>query len=194
MLSAIIRTHNTFEGQHPGEKVFILIRRHWYILLSTSIAHFMLLLLPFVIYVFLKNEIASLRLVSLYFLITSGYLLIWWYSLAYAVSMYLLNTWVVTDHRILTSEQNGFFDHTTTEVPLNKIQNVSANVRGAIGTFLNFGDVEIETASTEGRFILPQVPGAYSIKDLIARNVTIYAQQHKDNQEIHINPTPATIP
>ena len=185
MLDIITRTKNTFTGQRPGERVILVLRRHWYILASTIIAHSLLLLLPALVYIFARSYIARTGLTSLYALVVMIYVLIWWYSLAYAVTMYLLNVWVVTDHRIVTSEQHGFFNHIAAELSLGKVQNTSAAVTGVIATMFNFGDVEIETASEGGRFIFQKIPAAYSVKDIIMRSASEYTQQHQNNQEPH---------
>jgi len=55
------------------------------------------------------------------------------------------------------------------ELELEKIQDVTTDVRGVIPTFLNYGNLLIQTAGERERFIFRNVPDPYEIKDTIMK-------------------------
>jgi hypothetical protein len=95
------------------------------------------------------------------------YLLLLWFIIFYALTMYTLDYWIVTDERIIDNKQNGFFDRTISELDLSSIQDVKVNLTGLIPTFLNFGYVEIQTAARDKHFIFEDVPKPQDVKDIV---------------------------
>jgi len=184
-LQSLTTTHNTFEGKKSYEQVKLLLYRHWFILLEKVFAFIFLAILPLILYVFGGEYIARSELTSLFWFVIVLYYLLWWYGLFYAITMYLLDTWVVTDHRILDSEQHGFFSRIVSEVNLAKIQDISVRIRGPVSTFLNFGDISIQTAGTKERFTFKQVPDPRLIKDTIMAEHNAYLAAHKNGREVH---------
>ena len=65
---------------------------------------------------------------------------------------YYLDTWIVTNERIINIEQHGLFNRVASEMHISLVQDVSAEIRGALHTFLNYGDVHIQTAGSAKRF------------------------------------------
>jgi len=82
---------------------------------------------------------------------------------------YYLDVWIVTNLRIVNIEQKGLFSRTVSELELSRIQDVTTEVLGMIPTFLNYGDVFIQTAAEQERFLFRQVPDPYGIKDQIMK-------------------------
>ena len=64
-------------------------------------------------------------------------------------------------------DQKGLFSRVVSELELEKIQDVTTDVRGMIPTFLNFGDLFVQTAAEQVRFRFHNVPDPYAVKDLI---------------------------
>ena len=186
MLYGIFRNSNyTFEGMRPYENVIALLYRHWFTLFGKLLAYLVLAFLPFIVRYFAIGYVMSLGLDNIFSFLTSIYFLFWWTGLFYAITMYLLDTWIVTDHRLLDNEQHGFFSRTLSEMNLSKIQDVSVEVKGLIPTFLNYGNLEIQTAGTEPKFILKQIPNPAGIKSKIIETSNNYTLQHKENIEVH---------
>lgn len=99
--------------------------------------------------------------------------------------MYLLDIWIVTDHRIIDSEQHGFFKRTVAELSLSKIQDISVEISGLIPTFLDYGNLEIQTAGTENKFMFKQIPHPNEVKDIIMNLHNEFLRIHKDGIEVH---------
>ncbi len=184
-LEYLLITENTFEGKHSYENVKHLLYRHWYVLVEKLVAFAFFALLPFIVYLLIGRYLEGTGLISLFAFLVSVYALVWWYGLFYAITMYLLDTWIVTDHRIVDSEQQGFFRRTVSELNLSKIQDITVRIRGPIPTFLDFGDLIIQTAGTAERFHFKQIPNPKAVKDAIMEAHNEYMKIHKDGREIH---------
>jgi len=180
-------TKYSFEGKHNYEVVIVLLYRHWFVLFTRAIAFVLLALLPLVINIFAHSWFAAYNLTDLFRLLLIIYYLIWWYSFFYTVTMYLLDTWVITDHRVIDSEQHGFFNRTVAELNLKQIEDISTRVEGFFNTLLNFGDLEIQTAGTEPKFVFKEIPNPVGIKDLITQAHNRYMASHPHDIETHEN-------
>lgn len=152
-----------FPTQRPNERVVLLLRRHWTVLaVDITQTVFMLIMPPIVLsvilivfeYSFLPGTIAYITFVlgmSLYYLFAFlGYF--------HNFIDYHLDVWVVTDQRIVSVEQDGLFRRTTSELNIVKVQDVTSTIKGKVETFLDYGDVFIQTAGQQERFIFEQVP------------------------------------
>lgn len=159
-----------FSGQKPGEQILLIMRRHWFdVFLSLSSVLVMLFILlgsyvvlPILfpvlrqalfapVFAFLENLFA-LALFILFFLI--------WID-------YYFDIWIITNKRIVNVEQNGLFSREVSELELENIQDITTEVLGIIPTFLNYGNVYVQTAAEKTRFVFENVPDPYGAKDLI---------------------------
>ena len=184
-LEIFTKTHNTFEGQRPYEHTVVLLHRHWYILVIKLIGYLLIALIPIVAYPFLFNLIIFDYFWNLYFVVVMGFYLIWWYSLFYMITMYLLDTWIITNHRVIDSEQHGFFNRTVAELSLAKIQDVSTKVNGSLATWLKFGELDIQTAGAKEKFSFKQIPNPLAVKDQLMRAHNDFVAEHPQGVEIH---------
>ena len=98
---------------------------------------------------------------------------------------YRLDTWIITNERIIDMQQLGLFDRVISELNINKVQDVTAEVHGQIQTFLDYGNVYIQTAGVQERFIFYSVPHPEEVARLIIQ-VNDMAM-NKLNATQHIN-------
>ncbi|MCL2451838.1 PH domain-containing protein [Candidatus Saccharibacteria bacterium] len=127
-----------FSGQHAGEKVLFVFRRHivavrkgFYGLLIT----FVLGSLPFLIW----SSNSNLLWVSLGGLIL-GLLIFLYHLMGWYFSVY-----IVTNERIRQLTQKSIFGHSVIDLSLSKVQNISYNIPGMAGDILNFGTIVLQT-------------------------------------------------
>jgi uncharacterized membrane protein YdbT with pleckstrin-like domain len=75
----------------------------------------------------------------------------------------------VTEKRIIDVQQKQFFDREISNLPFDKIQDVTVDIHGLIPTMLNFGTVEVETASKEddGDFVMRAVRDPDNVRRVI---------------------------
>ena len=169
MAFSLFVSQKTFKGQLPREETILLIRRHWFVLTLPIFFIFLLALLPFLIYFFIKNFNWYPLFSSLFWFLTMIYFLILWLLFIYNLMIYLLTAMIVTNKRIIRIEQKGFFNYESATVKLERIQDISLNIKGFFPTFLNFGDLEIQTAGALVKFTFRDLPNPQKIKETIMR-------------------------
>ncbi len=158
---------NSFEGQLSGEKTVLATRKHWFVLFFSFWAFIFLSLLPFLIYFFINNFTWYPIISPLFWFLVVLYFLFLWVLLFYSIMLYILTCAIVTNKRLIRVETKGFFKYERAEAELNKIQDISVKIEGIFPAFLNFGDMEIQTAGTLVKFTFPQLPNPQKIKEII---------------------------
>ncbi|MBI4837041.1 MAG: PH domain-containing protein [Candidatus Portnoybacteria bacterium] len=158
---------HTFEKQLPEETTILLTRKHWISFYFPFAIIVILILLPFILSVIISSFSWYKTISPFYWFIVTTYLLILWHLIFYNVMIYMLNTVVVTNRRIIENQQLGFFKHTVSEMALNRIQDITVSVFGVVAEFLKFGDIEIQTAGEEKKFFFHLLPNPRAIKDMI---------------------------
>ncbi len=160
-------------GQHDGETTLLFLRRHWFVFFLNALMFLVLTLLPLIIFAIVPEAVASLFKVGIWnglltmFMVTY-YLLMWLFFFA-ALIDYYLDIWIVTDKCIIDIQQLGLFKHVVAEQKLIKIQDITTTVKGIFPTFLNYGDVNIQTAGEEERFVFQQVPNPEEVRKVIMK-------------------------
>ena len=162
-----------------GEKIILLLRRHYFIILAKIILWAIAAVLPLTFYSILGDVLAesfSNDLFSpLVVLFTSIYYLYIWLFAFYSFVDYYLDVWIVTNNRIINIEQKGLFARTVSEQELYRIQDVTSELKGFFSTTLNFGTVYVQTAGEKERFIFKQIPAPYEV----ARKITKIVEKNK---------------
>lgn len=194
MFSFLTTTEYTFEGKKSYETVLLLLHRHWFVLLMKLIVFLFLALIPLMLRILISYTNIVLPFSDYYLLVTAIYYLFWWYGLFYAITMYLLDIWIVTDHRIIDSEQHGFFRRIVAELHLSKIQDISVDISGVIPTFLDYGNLEVQTAGTSEKFFFKQIPHPNQVKDIIMEAHNQFIRIHPNDVEVHEAPGSVIIP
>lgn len=169
-------------NQKPGEKTILFLRRHWSSLLKILAITAAALLAPVVVIWLLgqvspglldrpaQNAIASV-FISIYYLSVLTFFFQEFVD-------YYLDTWIVTNERIINIEQHGLFNRVASELHLAVIQDISAEVVGPLHTFLDFGDVHVQTAGSANRFHFKDIPRPERVRETILRLSEADKQRH----------------
>ncbi|KKP98031.1 MAG: hypothetical protein US71_C0013G0012 [Parcubacteria group bacterium GW2011_GWD2_38_12] len=158
-----------------NEHIISVSRRHWWILAEKLIAVLFLFFVPVVIYSswgFLVNqsivsqEISELINPFLFLVISLFYTFLWFYFCLLFVDYYL-DVWIITNMRILDIEQKSLFNREVSECYLSKIQDVTVETKGILPTFLNYGDLHVQTAAEKREFLFREIDNPNKIKNII---------------------------
>jgi hypothetical protein len=177
-----------FHGQHSGEIIITIIRRHWF---NISEQYFIIIGVLFLMF-------ASLQLLPMYFSTSNELpvfffiesflaIIIWLYAFIIWIDFYF-DVWIITNERIVNIEQKALFIRTTSELKFDKIQDISIEIVGLIPTILNFGDVHVQTAGNTERFLFHKVPDPQKIKSLIMNMQTMTINKHEAEAIHRISP------
>lgn len=170
MIHAFHRFH--FAGQRENEEVLEIIHRHWFDILSRFLFILFfsfLLFIGFVLLFFLFPDFLDTTQKQFFiFIENTFFIFIWLFGFLTWIDYYF-DTWIITNQRIVNIEQKGLFDRHISELNFRNIQDVTTSVDGILPTVLNFGDVSIQTAAEEERFLFRMVPDPYRVKDIIMK-------------------------
>lgn len=146
----------------PDEKLVFFLRRHPITLITVIFGYLLLLASPFLIIgyfrTFQPELVLSASVQALLVFGGSAFFLFAWLFLFQLFLDYYLDSWIVTNKRILNIEQNGLFGRVVSELRLYRIQDVTAMVNGFAKTMFNYGEVEIQTAGERERFMFEEIP------------------------------------
>lgn len=185
-----------FKGQKEGESILLVVHRHWFDILS----QFFVVTVLFIVFLALffyapyffpyLDEFYGQKLFLFFQSIFLVFL--WFFSFILWVDYYF-DVWIVTNERVVNIEQKGLFSRDVSELQLENIQDITVEVLGIIPTFLNYGNLFIQTAAERERFLFRHVTNPYAIKDLIMNLQKKWEKREKReisdliNRQIHKN-------
>ena len=158
-----------YKFQEKDEKIVLFLRRHFFTNVGWLIMTLCLALVPIFAFSFFVFEFVPL---SFRF---TGFIA--WYLLTFAFAFERFLSWffnvnIVTDKRIIDVNFPSILYKDISEAKLDNIQDVSSKTGGFARSFLNYGDVLIQTAGTLPEFSFEAIPFpdkvAEIINDLIA--------------------------
>lgn len=161
----------SFGEQEKGEEVVLLLRKHPFVVLLPLSTFGFIGLVPILLFVvFYSYIINSSFFLAFLFLLSVCYLVLWLFAF-YSLTIYTLNTVIVTDKRIIDNNQHGFFNRQVSELHLYRVQDITVHTQGVIKTVLRYGDVIVQTAASDKQFIFHQVPEPEKVKNIIMKTV-----------------------
>ena len=189
-----------FPTKRSDEHLIILIRRHWIEWVRFLARLIVMNLFPVVvtgIMIFGFNwefNTDGPLYVLIVFSLALYYLFIWLMYFHEFID-YRLDLWILTDQRIINIEQEGLFSRTISELNIARVQDVTSEVHGHIQTLLDYGNVYVQTAGEQQRFIFENVPHPEEISRLVVRAndaATKKLQAETNNQPPRPNEQPTT--
>ncbi|OHA91014.1 MAG: hypothetical protein A2758_01325 [Candidatus Zambryskibacteria bacterium RIFCSPHIGHO2_01_FULL_49_18] len=172
IIAIFSESSRTFEEQEKGEEVVLLLRRHPFVALLPVGMLGLFALVPIFIILIFYSYIAAGYL-NLFLFLASVYYIAIWLITFYYLMMYTLNTVIVTDRRVIERNQLGFFSREVSELHVYRIQDITVSTKGIIPTMLHYGDVIVQTAGTEQRFIFQDLPKPENVKGAIMKVVSM---------------------
>lgn len=171
LFSIFRESPNSFDGQEKDEKVLMLLRRHVFTILAPLALFLLACLVPIALGITFYGYISTYNLLGLFLFLSISWYLAIWLGIFYALTIYTLDTVIISDHRIVNNDQRGLFFRDVGELHSHRIQDVYIRTSGIIETFLNFGDITVQTAGSEKQFVFRQIPNPSKVKDTIMQVV-----------------------
>lgn len=149
------------------EQVLFTLHRHWFNILSQFLIVFVILVLllaAFFLSPIILTNSSNPAVFTFFLFIENIFILIAWiYSFLVWIDYYF-DVWIVTSERIINIEQKGLFVRHVSELDYKKIQDLTVEIEGFLPTVLNYGDLFIQTAGEQNRFVFRQIPDPHRIK------------------------------
>lgn len=166
-----------FPSQQPNETIFLAVREHWILLALRIGIWFIFVAILIAFYSYAPKNLPGLfedNFKLFVNLITYVYLIFLSFGLFAIIVIYYLNIHIVSDERIVDIDQTGIFSHVISELNIDKIEDVTSDTTGVLGTLFDFGTVYVQTAGARERFEFQNVPRPSKIASLI---LDIYEKQ-----------------
>lgn len=127
-----------------NEELYLVVRKHWIILVETTTFLCILFLLCLGIYYivdfagipFIFNILTMIGVVML----SLQYIFVHWVNNE-------LDLLIITSRRIISLDQIGFLDRKMSQTTIDLVQEVNSSTSGLIGNLLHYGNIMIKTAS-----------------------------------------------
>jgi len=169
----------------PDETILIKLRKHWFLLLRENIGILFAGVLPIVVLAIISTfdsfSLSQIAPPAVWTFSVSLWLLIVWMSLASVWTNYFLDTWIVTDRRIIYIEQVALFRRKVVTLRIERIQDVTDEMHGVIETLLGFGTLRIQTAGPTGEYtVIEGIPHPDKVRNRILDQVDEYTEKMND--------------
>jgi len=165
-MQEIIPGHRYFETQGTDEKVLMVARRHWTVYIPALVVALFVYAIAIAFFIGVEHinfvashepiKAISIVFFSLFLLFATLFVYINWL-------VNYLNIQIVTDEHIVDIDQMGIFSRKISELTLDDIQDVSATKKGIVQSFLNYGDICIQTAGERPNFNFEKVPDPHEL-------------------------------
>lgn len=157
------------------EHIILEVRKHWIVFVSYAISLLLSGLAPLIAFLIASRffpVVLELNIPgnssALFLFIYCLWFLFLWISFFTNWTKYYLDVWYVTEKRIIAVDQRRIFDRGISNLRFDKIQDVTLDVRGFVPTFLNYGNVKVQTAGEDNyEFSLSAVKDPENVRRVI---------------------------
>lgn len=156
----------------PEEHIILELRRHWFIFFMETVFLVIFINIPFVVLILLsqKGLLETYPTLQLWFKFGS---MVWflfvWIAFFVLWTNFYLDSWIITNKRIIDIEQYSLFNRQVSEFRIENIQNVSIDVPGFIPTVLGYGNILIETAGEKTQCTIKSAPHPEKVRNIISQ-------------------------
>lgn len=145
----------TFETQDKEEKILLLLRKHVVTNVGWVLLALVLMIVPALFEFF---PVFSLLPVSYQVLgLVIWYLAVFGFSFEKFLSWYF-NVYIITDERIIDYDFYSLLYKRVSEAKIDRVEDVTFVVGGALGNLFHYGDVYIQTAGEQRELDFEAVP------------------------------------
>lgn len=174
----------TFPGQRQDEKVLMVIRKHAIVYIRIIMAFVITVALPLLIFLviwFNYYSFGEYREIGIVIgLTSSAFILV---GLALTLIAWLneeFDLFILTNERLIDISQISILKRTVASTPLKRIQDTTSNIDGVLPTLLNYGSIEVQTASGDAsKFEIDRIPDPA----FVARKILNYARESRGEEE-----------
>ncbi len=170
---AILDISRGLHDFREGERVVTVVRHHWFVLFRETAGLVILFFVPFFLiplafsFALQGNAVPAIPGGAVLFF-SCLWTLIIWHMLFARWTDYYYDIWVITNWRIIDIDQKGFFNrNVSTLLTLDHIEDVETQTTGIIGSLLNFGHIQVQTAAAQRAFNIDDVPNPNDVERVL---------------------------
>jgi len=140
-----------------NEKVLAEVKRHPFYFYIRITGMVIFAFVPWFLYLLIFSiilEINSVNTLAFFIFSYSLFLVFIWLSVFVFWTDYFVDSWIITDSRVIDFELKGLFHKDIASVGLENIQDVKVNVIGIVEHWLKIGDIHLQTAGANKEFVI----------------------------------------
>jgi uncharacterized membrane protein YdbT with pleckstrin-like domain len=140
-----------------NEKVLAEVKRHPFYFYVRIMGLVIVSFIPWFLYSLIFNiilQIDSINTLSFFVFSYSLFLIFIWLIIFIFWTDYFVDSWIITDSRVIDFELKGLFHKDVASVRLENIQDVKVNVIGIVEHWLKIGDIHLQTAGANKEFVI----------------------------------------
>ncbi|MDO8435574.1 MAG: PH domain-containing protein [bacterium] len=158
-----------FQGRffvaEPGEDIIMVVRHHWWIVTVAGIKAGMLVFLPPLLFwldsLFIFRVFGAFESNFGHAILVLGLSTYYLYLLLYFFNSWIdhhLDLWIITNRRVIDVDQRGILSRVVSVHRIERIQDMAVETNGVLPNLLKYGNLHIQTAGEQRRFIFENVP------------------------------------
>ena len=178
----------TLNKINPNEKVLAVIKRHPFGIIKLYISAVLGLILAGGLLLFLMNDLLPREentgiyaIIGILAVVVVGFMIV---VMLISTVIYYKSNFVITDRSITQTLQTGLFDRKISQLDVSRIQDVTAEKKGFIPTFLNYGRLLVETAGEQENFHFDYCPNPDHYAKLILDSRQNYLSGHTVEMQV----------
>lgn len=145
---------------HPGEKLVAMYRQTEMVLVKSVFVVFALIFIP--LYFLIRYElVADYHRLAIFWSI----LVLLYFGRKYL--LWLLNVFLLTDHRLILVTYKGLLFKTVTETPLDRVSNIGFTSKGLIDTLFQVGAIKVEVLGLAAPLEMRNIKHPAEVKDAL---------------------------
>lgn len=166
-----------FENQEKGEKIILLLRRHWITNISWFSIVILMIIAPLILYLLPLLDFLPVR----FQLIT----VIMWYllTLSFVFDRFLswfFNVYIISDEKIIDVDFISLVYREISQAKIDRIQDVTYKAGGLLKTMFDYGDIFVQTAAEAQTIEFESVPKPAQVVQVLSQ---LIAQEEKEKIE-----------
>ena len=152
------------------EKILRTVRKHWFVLIGNMMVLIFFIAVPLIaVVVWSVFNLSGMISFSGDPIFAGLFFLFSWLFIVWMIGWniwtdYYLDVFIITDKRIFDITQDGLFRRTSSSFRLDRIQNITVEMKGLIQTLFDFGTVRLETAGEHEDFVAHFITHPYELK------------------------------
>jgi len=161
---------NRFETQGPDERILMVLRAHPFVNFGWIASSVFLILVPLFSIIVFSNLDLNLNLYISGKSIFNGILV--WCLLVFGFSfqqflLWFFNIYIITNKRVVDIDFYHLFYKQISETPLENVQDITHREVGIVQNWLDFGDIDIQTAGETANFEFTNITNPDSVQQKI---------------------------
>lgn len=153
----------------PGEEQVLLCRRHWIALYPQLLLDLLVAAVPIGLLLWATTRTEDTRPQQIAMAASAVWLIVMAFRAYFHWYRWRNDAWLITNQRIVDSVRRHWFHRAVSSADLVDIQDVSMSRSGVLQTTLDFGDLNVQTASELQRFVLAKIPDPAAVLTILDR-------------------------